>query len=155
MIMDETRGPETERLNPHSAGETYLQKLKKNYLEWSKRYRGITPWVHYYSILTTVFPLLGILGTVCGLLMVRANFSEVEGAFLVALSSTFYGLLAAITSKFGESFFAADIERYRMVYEIFTKDLISLEKEELNKLDQQGAPKEEDDYYAKVYSNSK
>jgi hypothetical protein len=127
-IMDETRGPESDRLDPDYPGQTYLQKLRKNYDEWGRRYRNINPWVHYYQVLTTIFPLLGILGTVCGLLQVKTDFSQVEGAFLLALSSTFYGLVAAIISKAGEGVFSPDVDRFRVVYEMFTKDIISIEK---------------------------
>lgn len=127
-VMDETRGPEIARINPENPGETYLEKLRKTYLDWSQRYRAILPWVHFYLVLTTIFPLLGILGTVCGLLQMKSDFSQVYTAFLLALSSTFYGLVAAIISKVGEGLFSSDIDRFRVVYEMFTKDIISLEK---------------------------
>ncbi|MEW5724965.1 MAG: MotA/TolQ/ExbB proton channel family protein [Thermodesulfobacteriota bacterium] len=127
-IIDETRRPETARLEPDRAGETYLEKLTRTYEEWSARYRDINPWLQYYSILTSIFPLLGILGTVCGLLQVQADFSEVKGGFMLALSSTFWGLVAAIISKAGEGLFAADVDRFTVLYEVFTKDIIKIEE---------------------------
>lgn len=127
-IVDETRRPESARLRPSMAGETYLEKLTRTYDEWSSRYRDINPWLQYYSILTSLFPLLGILGTVCGLLLVQEDFSDVGGGFMLALSSTFWGLIAAIVSKAGEGFFASDVDRFKVLFEIFTKDIITIEQ---------------------------
>ena len=131
-FIDEIRIPENLRHTPDTAGETYLERLKRTYIDWGERYRNINPWVHYYSILTTIFPLLGILGTVCALLQVRGDFSNVKGGFMLALSSTFWGLVAAIVSKAGEGFFSPDIDRFKVIYEIFTKDMMILERTERN-----------------------
>ncbi len=126
--MEEKNVPEMARQDPDKPGETYISRLKRTYNDWGKRYRYINPWVHYYSILTTIFPLLGILGTVCALLQVSSDFSDVQGNFLIALSSTFWGLVAAIVSKAGEGLFSPDVDRFKVIYEIFTKDIIELEK---------------------------
>lgn len=46
-----------------------------------------------------VFPLLGILGTVAGLIQQLDNVSEMRNALALSMSTTFWGLIAAILLK--------------------------------------------------------
>lgn len=59
----------------------------------------------------TLFPLLGILGTVAGLMLqVRSqNLNEMMGSLYTALGTTFWGLMWAIPLKFIMSIFSARI----------------------------------------------
>lgn len=53
-----------------------------------------------FTTMTTIFPLLGMLGTVISLLnMTDLIGTEATGAFLGALTSTFFGIIAAIACK--------------------------------------------------------
>ncbi len=66
-----------------------------------------------YSVfvnLTGIFPLLGILGTVSSLLTLVKDMTDVEGSFYGALTSTFWGLVFAISFKLLDGFISAKIE---------------------------------------------
>ena len=66
-----------------------------------------------YSVfvnLTGIFPLLGILGTVTALLSLVQDMSDVTGNFYGALTSTFWGLVFAITFKLLDGIISAKIE---------------------------------------------
>ena len=53
-----------------------------------------------FDTINSLFPLLGILGTIIGLLlMTESNTREVMGNFMVALTSTFWGLVFSILFK--------------------------------------------------------
>lgn len=65
----------------------------------------------FYSNFTTMFPLLGMLGTVLSLIpMVNLIGTETTGAFFAALTSTFWGIVAALIFKFLDSFISYKIE---------------------------------------------
>ncbi len=57
-----------------------------------------------YANVSAIFPLLGILGTVVALLSMTGELAQMENGFLAALTSTFWGLIAAIIFKFLDSF---------------------------------------------------
>jgi biopolymer transport protein ExbB/TolQ len=58
-----------------------------------------------------MFPLLGMLGTVISLIpMVNLIGTETTGAFFAALTSTFWGIVAALVFKFLDSFLSYKIE---------------------------------------------
>lgn len=61
--------------------------------------------------ITTIFPLMGILGTILSL-MRMASFSivEVTSNFLLALTSTFWGLVFAIVCKVFEGMISSKVE---------------------------------------------
>ena len=65
----------------------------------------------FYCNFTTMFPLLGMLGTVVSLIpMVNLIGTETHGAFFAALTSTFWGIVAALVFKFLDSFVSYKIE---------------------------------------------
>jgi len=65
----------------------------------------------FYTNFTTMFPLLGMLGTVISLIpMVKLMGTETSGAFFAALTSTFWGIVAALVFKFLDSFISYKIE---------------------------------------------
>lgn len=65
----------------------------------------------FYSNITTIFPLLGMLGTVISLIpMVGSATAETTGLFFSALTSTLWGIIAAIIFKFLDSFISYKIE---------------------------------------------
>ncbi len=64
-----------------------------------------------YSNITSIFPLMGMLGTVISLLpMVSTIGSDVSGSFFTALTSTFWGIVFAIVFKILDSIIAYKIE---------------------------------------------
>ncbi len=63
-----------------------------------------------YINLTAIFPLMGILGTVISLLGMVGDTSDIEGGFFAALTSTFWGLVFAISFKFLDGFISPKLE---------------------------------------------
>ncbi|MGN0401407.1 MAG: MotA/TolQ/ExbB proton channel family protein [Acetatifactor sp.] len=57
-----------------------------------------------YSNLTTMFPLMGMLGTVVSLIpMVNSLGAETTGLFFSALTSTFWGIVAALVFRLSDA----------------------------------------------------
>ena len=73
--------------------------------------------LHYYSLFSAInsaFPLLGMLGTILSLLdMVDLNSQAVTLNFTVALTSTFWGLLCALSFKAVDAMLAPRITQNR------------------------------------------
>jgi len=68
----------------------------------------------YYSMyanLTSIFPLLGILGTVLALIPMMQDVTNMQGNFFVALTSTLWGLVFAIFFKLLDAILAPHIDR--------------------------------------------
>ncbi len=83
----------------------------------------------FYSSITSIFPLLGILGTVIALLTLT-DFSSVVASvsFSKALTSTFWGILFGAFSKFGEGFFTARLALYDKLYHEVRTVMIAAEQ---------------------------
>lgn len=56
-------------------------------------------WYTWYVNISAVFPLLGILGTVIALIGMQDGFMDNDSSFLLALTSTFWGLVFSIIFK--------------------------------------------------------
>jgi flagellar motor component MotA len=81
----------------------------------------------FYVSLTSIFPLLGILGTVTALLSLSDFTNEIVSInFSLALSSTFWGIFFGAISKFGEGFFTAKLEMYDKLYHEIRSNLLAL-----------------------------
>jgi chemotaxis protein MotA len=79
----------------------------------------------FYISLTSIFPLLGILGTVVALLnLTDFTNSIITVNFSLALTSTFWGILFGAISKFGEGFFTAKLELYDKLYHEIRSSLL-------------------------------
>ncbi|UZR95446.1 MotA/TolQ/ExbB proton channel family protein [Chondrinema litorale] len=100
-------------------GESVLEKLiskrlgkpdaaerlgKDDFHRWEEMYREATRWYHLFTGMISVFPLLGVGGTVLGIIPAVVDFSSVQSSFALALVSTLLGVLFAIFFKFFESF---------------------------------------------------
>lgn len=70
---------------------------------------------------TGIFPLLGILGTVISLLGMVGNGQSVENGFFAALTSTFWGLVFAITFKFLDSFISPKLDDAERAAELYVQ----------------------------------
>ena len=84
----------------------------------------------YYTMfvnLTSLFTLLGILGTVLGLIPMVPNLDTMKQNFLIALTSTFWGLIFSIIFKFLDGFLSPRIED-----NIKTVDLYLAKKKKTN-----------------------
>ena len=67
-------------------------------------------WYTVFANVTSVFPLLGILGTVVSLLPMVADMADMTQNFFAALTSTFWGLVFAIIFKLLDGFLSSRIE---------------------------------------------
>lgn len=56
-------------------------------------------WYTWYVNISAIFPLLGILGTVIALIGMQGDAMTTDGSFLLALTSTFWGLVFSIVFK--------------------------------------------------------
>lgn len=94
---------ETESLKINTTGIDYMDKPRKEFNEVQAKYNSWTQMI-------TIFPLLGLLGTVLGMmpgLSEMASSGKIDilySSLSVALTSTFFGLVASIVLKFVVSF---------------------------------------------------
>ncbi|MCR5794336.1 MAG: MotA/TolQ/ExbB proton channel family protein [Solobacterium sp.] len=85
-------------MTEHAAEDTLTPQDLLKYREKTNRLYAL------FTNFTSVFPLLGMFGTVISLLrMGELIGSEVQGAFFTALTSTFWGIFAAIIFKMLDS----------------------------------------------------
>lgn len=97
------------------------QELLKNHTEKEKTKLSANELLTYrekmnqyyalYSNLTTMFPLMGMLGTVISLIpMVNSMGTESTGLFFSALTSTFWGIVAALIFRLSDASVSYKIE---------------------------------------------
>ena len=116
--------PETlalEQRKTASVKREALYPLKKEFNDLCSKYLAVAQFI-------PIFPLLGILGTVAGLmqLVTSAGLEQLYGSLDIAMSSTLYGLIAAIVLKAVEAAVVVktinDIETMLNDYEIKFQD---------------------------------
>ena len=75
-------------------------------------YRATTNKLYgWFTTITSVFPLFGMLGTVISLIKMGDLIgTDVQSAFYLALTSTCFGIVAALVSKFMDAFVAYMID---------------------------------------------
>lgn len=81
--------------------------LAKRLYDWVRR--SYTLFVTFISI----FPLLGMFGTVCGLLgldLSAGDMENIKNNFFMALTSTAWGIIFSVIFKIVHAFYADDIE---------------------------------------------
>lgn len=81
--------------------------LAKRLYDWARR--SYTLFVTFISI----FPLLGMFGTVCGLLgldLSAGDMENIKNNFFMALTSTAWGIIFSVIFKFVHAFYVDDIE---------------------------------------------
>ncbi|MBR1723880.1 MAG: MotA/TolQ/ExbB proton channel family protein, partial [Ruminococcus sp.] len=97
--------------------KTELEKLPDN-LDWAlKIKKKLTTWHTVFTTAITIFPLLGMLGTVASLISVgqvdfsaTADMSAIKSSFFQALTYTAWGIIFAIGFKIANSFIQSDID---------------------------------------------
>lgn len=93
VVDPDTLSVTKKKAEPVERGTVYKMK---------REFDGICTWYLRLSQIIPVFPLLGILGTVAGLMMqvnAQADVQLIYTSLDTALSSTLYGLIAAIVLK--------------------------------------------------------
>ncbi len=104
-------------------GESVLEKLiskrlgkpdaaerlgKDDFHRWEIMYRDATRWFHLFTGMISVFPLLGVGGTVLGIIPAVIDLNNVQSSFALALISTLLGVLFAILFKFFEGYLSGN-----------------------------------------------
>ena len=95
--------------------EILLDEITQDDMDKIKAMRSKTnKWHTVFVNFITIFPLLGLLGTIISLVMVAGDggFENAHDSFMMSLTSTFWGVTFAIIYKFADSFIASDIEQY-------------------------------------------
>ncbi|MFC1744858.1 MotA/TolQ/ExbB proton channel family protein [Candidatus Riflebacteria bacterium] len=131
-LIEKTDPLKDRQDDPARPGKSYLDRLRDDYETWVPEYKALVPWVHLYYTFMNIFPYLGILGTVVALLSIHSDFSKVDINFLLALTSTFWGLVGAIISSILYSFFAPKFEQLKSYFEMLTRDKLQTGSESLN-----------------------
>lgn len=83
-------------------------------------------WYSVFSMIIQIFTLLGILGTVAGLYLAMSDGEDMYHGVELALSSTVYGIMAAVIFKvfdilitsFLINYIEDGIERYEKIYQV-------------------------------------
>lgn len=99
--MDEDHRKSRGRVDYTSGGfqrnpDTYTWEDTQVYLE---DFNKILMKYDMFGQFVPIFPLLGILGTVAGLIEKLSDISEMQAALSTSMSTTFFGLIAAIVLK--------------------------------------------------------
>lgn len=101
-------------------------KIKRNVL-FSRNLLVHTRRVYtIFLTLISLFPLLGMLGTVAGLLgldLAGGDMGNIKNNFFIALTSTAWGIIFSVIFKFANSFFSDFIEEQIENAKEFSKDL--------------------------------
>ncbi len=66
---------------------------------YENNFNDLCSWHNAFSQLIPIFPLLGVLGTVAGLMLSLDDTSDIQSTLGTALTTTFFGLTAAIILK--------------------------------------------------------
>lgn len=67
-------------------------------------------WYTWYVNISAIFPLLGILGTVIALIGMQGDAMTADSSFLLALTSTFWGLIFSIVFKSMQTLIEAKLD---------------------------------------------
>ncbi len=94
-----------EKLGGKAAVE---QKILDGFAHWETMYKAATKWFYLFTTLITVFPLMGIGGTVLGIIPAMADFSTISASFSLALVSTLLGVSFATLFKFVEGYLSGN-----------------------------------------------
>ena len=97
----------SHRQNPEKAADAVLKVDEEEVVNLRKFSESL------YAVfvnVTAIFPLLGILGTVISLIPMVSDMADMQQNFFAALTSTFWGLVFAITFKLLDGLLSSKIE---------------------------------------------
>ena len=99
--MDHTSNLTDESKEAISSGKTEVILTPNDLLGYRDK---TNRWYAWFTNITSIFPLMGMLGTVGSLISMRDLIgSEVQGSFTEALTSTAWGIIAAVVFKMFDS----------------------------------------------------
>jgi len=81
----------------------------------------LNQWYSFFSNTVTIFPLLGMLGTVISLYSLAGNITDSSTSFFGALSSTIWGIVFAIIGKCADAFIAPRVEAENKAYDLLVE----------------------------------
>ncbi len=109
--------------------------IKTRTAEW-KEHRNkpfsifLVHWLsRFYTLFTTmitIFPLLGMLGTVCGLLgldLANGDMENIKNNFFIALTSTAWGIIFSVLFKILNAFIADGVEEQIGIAKKLSEDI--------------------------------
>jgi chemotaxis protein MotA len=90
--------------------------VRRNFDDLSKVKRArikVNQWYSLFANIISIFPLLGLLGTVISLIFTASDGSleATQHYFMMSLTSTFWGMIFAIAYKIVDAFISPDVER--------------------------------------------
>ena len=125
---------EVDKELPKWEKEQDTNDLDQNY-NIKERYNKLSKWYTIFITIITIFPLLGMLGTVSALLdLDMKNISNAQENFFSALSSTFLGIIFAILFKILNAVILFDVED---VIQRILKVIKDIRQEHINEVKKQ------------------
>lgn len=111
------------------------EKIRVSFPQWEELYKEATKWFHLFTSMISIFPLLGIGGTILGIIPTMLDFSQVNTYFSLALVSTLLGVVFATIFKFFEGYLSGSYSLIAERMGILTGDITKfiLEKEKQKK----------------------
>ena len=92
-------------------------------LEYKEEYNKIQLIYQTFEQFVPIFPLLGILGTVAGLIQQLDHIDQMRDALAVSMSTTFLGLIAAVVLKFVDAILVSkNVNSMEMYFDTFEQN---------------------------------
>jgi biopolymer transport protein ExbB/TolQ len=92
-------------------------------LEYKEEFNKIQIIYSTFGQLVPIFPLLGILGTVAGLIQQLDDIEKMKEALTLSMSTTFWGLVAAIVLKLADAILVSKtVNKMDQYFEIFEQN---------------------------------
>lgn len=110
-----------ERLTINAGAEAII---RERFAGWEREYQAATGWYHLFTNTISAFPLLGIAGTVWGIIPALQDLSQLDSGFALALVSTFLGIIAALAFKFAEGLLSGDFALVSDRMNLITGDIV-------------------------------
>ena len=92
-------------------------------LEYKEEFNKIQIIYSTFGQLVPIFPLLGILGTVAGLIQQLDDIEKMKEALTLSMSTTFWGLVAAIVLKLADAILVSKtVNKMEQYFEVFEQN---------------------------------
>jgi biopolymer transport protein ExbB/TolQ len=114
-----------EQFLQEKAGEAQRAEktILRDFAMWEKSYQKATKWFYWFVNLISVFPLLGIAGTVWGIIPALSDFENINSYFSVALTSTLLGIVFSVIFKLFEGGMSGDFSLVSERMNTLTSDI--------------------------------